>query len=46
LDNPDLEAGCDLDYVPHKGVSHPVSATMSNTLGFGGHNGVVIFKKV
>jgi 3-oxoacyl-[acyl-carrier-protein] synthase II len=46
LDNPDLEAGCDLDYVPHKGVSHKVDAVMSNTLGFGGHNGVVIFKKV
>jgi 3-oxoacyl-[acyl-carrier-protein] synthase II len=46
LDNPDLEAGCDLDYVPHKGVNHKVNAVMSNTLGFGGHNGVVIFKKV
>ncbi len=46
LDNPDLEAGCDLDYVPHKGVPHKVDAVMSNTLGFGGHNGVVIFKKV
>jgi len=45
LDNPDLEAGCDLDYVPHKGVAHKVDAVMSNTLGFGGHNGVVIFKK-
>ncbi len=46
LDNPDIEAGCDLDYVPHKGVAHKVDAVMSNTLGFGGHNGVVIFKKV
>jgi len=46
LDNPDLEAGCDLDYVPHKGVPHKVDAVMSNTLGFGGHNGVVIFKKI
>ena len=46
LDNPDLEAGCDLDYVPHHGVPHPMKAVMSNTLGFGGHNGVVIFQKV
>jgi len=46
LDNPDIEAGCDLDYVPHQGVDHKVDAVMSNTLGFGGHNGVVIFKKV
>jgi len=46
LDNPDIEAGCDLDYVPHRGVPHKVDAVMSNTLGFGGHNGVVIFKKV
>ena len=46
LDNPDIEAGCDLDYVPHHGVPHRFEAAMSNTLGFGGHNGVVIFKKV
>lgn len=46
LDHPDVEAGCDLDYVPHHGVAHKVEATMSNTLGFGGHNSVVIFKKV
>jgi len=46
LDNPDLEAGCDLDYVPHKGVAHKVDAVMSNTLGFGGHNGVLVFKNI
>ncbi len=46
LDNPDLEAGCDLDYVPHKGVAHKVNVAMSNTLGFGGHNGVVVFRKL
>jgi len=45
LDNPDAE--CDLDYVPHKarkGVN--VKATMSNSFGFGGHNGCLVFKKI
>ncbi|MDR0551786.1 MAG: beta-ketoacyl-ACP synthase II [Spirochaetaceae bacterium] len=43
LDNPDPE--CDLDYVPHKTQTGNVNAAMSGNLGFGGHNGVVIFKK-
>jgi len=37
--------GCDLDYVPNTGVSGEINAVMSNSLGFGGHNGVIIFKK-
>lgn len=37
--------GCDLDYVPNKGLSAPVRAVMSNSLGFGGHNGIVLFTK-
>lgn len=27
-------------------IPHPVSTTMSNTFGFGGHNGIVIFKSI
>ncbi len=27
-------------------VEHPVNVAMSNTFGFGGHNGIVVFKKV
>ncbi|MFC1898235.1 beta-ketoacyl-ACP synthase II [Candidatus Cloacimonadota bacterium] len=43
LDNPDPV--CDLDYVPHNAIDWDVNYTLSNSLGFGGHNGVMIFKK-
>jgi 3-oxoacyl-[acyl-carrier-protein] synthase II len=40
---PDPE--CDLDYVPNKGVNGTIRAAISNSLGFGGHNGILCFKK-
>ena len=40
---PDPE--CDLDYVPNQARSQPVLCTLSNSLGFGGHNATVIFRK-
>ncbi len=45
LDNPDLENGCDLDYVPNKSISCKVDVAASASLGFGGHNGALIFKR-
>lgn len=45
LDNPDIEGGCDLDYVPNKGLYGNIEVAASASLGFGGHNGCVIFKK-
>ncbi|NLJ45498.1 MAG: beta-ketoacyl-ACP synthase II [Treponema sp.] len=43
LDEPD--PACDLDYVPNKGVALPVHAAASASLGFGGHNGCVVFRR-
>ncbi|RLC52514.1 MAG: beta-ketoacyl-[acyl-carrier-protein] synthase II [Candidatus Cloacimonadota bacterium] len=43
LENPDPV--CDLDYVPKAAIDHEVKTALSNSLGFGGHNGVVIYKK-
>jgi len=45
LDNPDLEAGCDLDYIPKVAIHHPVDAALTASLGFGGHNGALAFSR-
>ena len=45
LENPDLEAGCDLDYVPGETREKEVRIAMSNSFGFGGHNAALIFKR-
>ncbi|MBN8207216.1 beta-ketoacyl-ACP synthase II [Bacillus sp. NTK071] len=36
---------CDLDYVPNKARKAEVNAVMNNSLGFGGHNATLVFKK-
>lgn len=41
---PDPE--CDLDVVPNKGVEGPIRVAVSTSLGFGGHNGVLVIKAV
>lgn len=43
LETPDPE--CDLDYVPNKARKQTVNAVLSNSLGFGGHNVSLVFKK-
>ena len=43
LENTD--EGCDLDYCKGSGVSMPVNVAISNSLGFGGHNATIVFKK-
>ncbi|MBI2856324.1 MAG: beta-ketoacyl-ACP synthase II, partial [Chloroflexi bacterium] len=43
LDNPDGD--CDLDYVPYTSRNTPVRAAISNSLGFGGHNTCLCFKR-
>ncbi|MBR1537293.1 MAG: beta-ketoacyl-ACP synthase II [Treponema sp.] len=46
LENQDVEGGCDLDYTPNKGIKCDVNVAASASLGFGGHNGCIILKKV
>jgi len=43
LDTP--EEGCDLDYVPHHTREQKVNVVLSNSFGFGGTNGSLIFSK-
>jgi 3-oxoacyl-[acyl-carrier-protein] synthase II len=44
LDNP--SEGCDLNYVPHEAQSCRIEAAMSNSFGFGGTNGTLIFNRI
>jgi 3-oxoacyl-[acyl-carrier-protein] synthase II len=41
----EADENCDLDYVPNKGIHTKVDYAMSNSLGFGGHNASLLFKK-
>ncbi|MDE1715075.1 beta-ketoacyl synthase N-terminal-like domain-containing protein, partial (plasmid) [Chromobacterium amazonense] len=42
----DLEAGCDLDYVANTAREMKIDVGISNSFGFGGTNGTLVFKRV
>ena len=44
LDHPDED--CDLDLVPHKAKTRKIELALSNSFGFGGTNGSLLFKKL
>ncbi len=44
LDHP--SEGCDLNFVPHQAQARTLNVVLSNSFGFGGTNGTLIFKKV
>ncbi|WP_111656753.1 beta-ketoacyl-ACP synthase II [Isoalcanivorax indicus] len=44
LDNPD--DGCDLDFVPHTAQQRPIDVALSNSFGFGGTNGSLVFRRL
>ena len=39
------DEACDLDYVPEEGRHQEINYALSNSLGFGGHNAVLLFKR-
>ncbi len=43
LDNPD--EGCDLNFVPHRAQKMRIDAALSNSFGFGGTNGTLLFRQ-
>ena len=43
-DHPD--EGCDIDFVPHHARKMKIDIALSNSFGFGGTNGSILFKKV
>lgn len=44
LNVPDPE--CDLDYTPQRGKEQRIDFALSNSFGFGGHNSIIVIKKI
>ena len=44
LDTPDQD--CDLDFVAHQAQQRPINTVLSNSFGFGGTNGSLVFRSV
>ena len=44
LEEPDEK--CDLNYVPKKAIKKDITLALSNSLGFGGHNACLAFRKI
>jgi len=43
LEEPD--EGCDLDFVPNQAKPRPIDVVVSNSFGFGGTNGSLVFRR-
>ncbi|MCQ2047082.1 3-oxoacyl-(acyl carrier protein) synthase II [Stutzerimonas stutzeri] len=39
------DEGCDLDFVPHEAKLRPIEVAVSNSFGFGGTNGSLVFRR-
>ena len=37
---------CDLNIVPNVGIKHKIDYALSNSFGFGGHNGTILFRSL